>query len=606
MNNRSNSRIILYFSIIVIAIFLISTYWLPKRQTIKNTDISQIVQDVKDGKVSEINVQDNKVTAIYKNNSKAEATKEPNIGVKDYGITPDKVKIVITDTSSSVIWTSLLSGVLPIILIIGFIWFMLRSAQGSNMKAMNFGKSRARVFDGSKKTTFKDVAGLIEPKEELEEVVEFLKHPQKFKTLGAEIPKGVLLVGPPGTGKTLLARAIAGEAGVPFFSISASEFVEMFVGVGASRVRDLFDRAKKNAPSILFVDELDAIGRQRGAGLGGSHDEREQTLNQILVEMDGFETNTNVIIVAATNRPDVLDQALLRPGRFDRRVVIDLPDKKERAEILEVHTRNKPVSKDVELDKIASQTAGFSGADLKNVANEAAILAARTGKKELSQHLFDEAIEKTMMGTERRSRVLSAEEKKITAVHESGHAIVGHLLPYADPIHKISIISRGQALGYTWNLPKEDRYLHTKQKFLDDIATLLAGRAAEELYFGSVTTGASNDFKRATEMARKMVTQFGMSEKLGTQTYGQSEEMIFLGREIHEQRNYSEKIAEEIDGEVRNIIGNGLKRATKILEENRKILENITAELLKKETLNDEEFLALFPKDEQKVSKKEV
>lgn len=606
MNNRNNSRIILYFSIVVIAIFLVSTYLLPKKAAVKDTNISQIAQDVKDNKVKSIVVQDNKITATYSDNSLSATTKETTSTLKDYGITPDKVQINVKDTSGSIVWTSLLTGVLPILLIIGFIWFMMRSAQGSNMKAMNFGKSRARVFDGSGKTTFKDVAGLIEPKEELNEVVEFLKHPQKFKNLGAEIPKGVLLVGPPGTGKTLLARAVAGEASVPFFSISASEFVEMFVGVGASRVRDLFDRAKKNAPSILFIDELDAIGRQRGSGLGGSHDEREQTLNQILVEMDGFETSTNVIVIAATNRPDVLDQALLRPGRFDRRVSIDLPDKKERVDILKVHTKNKPVAEAVALDEIASQTAGFSGADLKNVANEAAILAARFNKKEVTQHLFDEAIERVMMGTERRSRVLSSEEKKITAVHEAGHAIVGHLLPYADPIHKISIISRGSALGYTWNLPKEDRYLHSKEKFQDDIATLLAGRAAEELYFNSITTGASNDFKRATAVARKMVTQYGMSEKLGNQTFGNTEEMIFLGREIHEQRNYSEKIAVEIDEEVKSILAEAKEKARKVLKNNTKVLDKIAEELIKKESLNEDEFIALFPKKEQDLKKEEI
>ena len=608
MNNKGNSRIILYFAIVIIGIFLVSTYLIPKSTPIKSTDISTIAKDVQAGKVSDVQVVDNNVIATYKDGSKAQATKETTTGgIKDYGITPDKVNITVKDTSTSVVWSSLISYVLPIILIIGFIWFMMRSAQGSNAKAMSFGKSRARVFDGgSDKTTFKDVAGLVEPKEELNEVVEFLKHPQKFKNVGAEIPKGVLLVGPPGTGKTLLARAVAGEAGVPFFSISASEFVEMFVGVGASRVRDLFDRAKKNAPAILFIDELDAIGRQRGTGLGGSHDEREQTLNQILVEMDGFETGTNVIVIAATNRPDVLDQALLRPGRFDRRVTIDLPDKSERVDILKVHTKNKPLGEHLALEKVASQTAGFSGADLKNVANEAAILAARKNQKEIDQKLFDEAIEKVMMGTERRSRVLSDDEKKITAVHESGHAIVGHLLPHADPIHKISIISRGSALGYTWNLPREDRYLKTKEKFDDEIATFLAGRVAEQLYFHSITTGASNDFKRATEMARRMVTQYGMSEKMGTQTYGSSDEMVFLGREIHEQRNYSEKVAEEIDAEVKEILETATAKAKKILVDNREVLEKLSAELLKKETLNDEEFIAMFPRDEQHVQKEEL
>lgn len=606
MNNRNNSRLILYLSIIIIGVFLFSNYLFPKKETVSTVSISQIAEDVNQKKVKELLVTDNKITATYSDDKKMEAIKEPNTPLMDYGITSDKVKISIKDTTSSSIWVSLVSGLLPIILIIGFIWFMLRSAQGSNMKAMNFGKSKARVFDGKQKTTFKDVAGLVEPKEELFEVVEFLKHPQKFKNLGAEIPKGVLLVGPPGTGKTLLARAIAGEAGVPFFSISASEFVEMFVGVGASRVRDLFERAKKNAPAILFIDELDAIGRQRGSGLGGSHDEREQTLNQILVEMDGFETGTNVIVIAATNRPDVLDQALLRPGRFDRRISIDLPDKIERLDILKVHVKNKPVINDVNLDKIASQTAGFSGADLKNVANEAAILAARKNQKDILQKNFDEAIEKVMMGTERRSRILSPKEKRITAVHESGHAIVGHLLPHADPIHKISIISRGLALGYTWNLPKEDRYLHSKEKFLDEIATLLAGRAAEEICFNQVTTGASNDFKRATDIARNMVIRYGMSENLGNQTFGNQEEMIFLGRELREQRNYSEKTAENIDAEVHKIITDSKKRATDILKSNLLVLNKSTEALLKQESLLENEFLLLFPKEKRQIKKNEV
>jgi len=606
MNNRNNSKIIFYFATILVAIFLISSYYLPKKEEIKSSTISQIAEDVNNQKVDQILVENDRVLATYKDQSKAEAVKESDVAVKDYGITSDKVNIEIKDTTTSLIWSSIISAILPIVLIIAFIWFMMRSAQGSNMKAMNFGKSRARIFDGNKRTTFKDVAGLLEPKEELAEVVEFLKHPQKFKNLGAEIPKGVLLVGPPGTGKTLLAKAVAGEAGVPFFSISASEFVEMFVGVGASRVRDLFDRAKKNAPAILFIDELDAIGRQRGAGLGGSHDEREQTLNQILVEMDGFETSTNVIVIAATNRPDVLDQALLRPGRFDRRVTIDLPDKKEREEILAVHTKNKPLAVDIKLEKIASQTAGFSGADLKNVANEAAILTARKNQKEIKPELFDDAIERVMMGTERRSRVLSVEEKKVTAVHESGHAIVSHLLPHADPVHKISIISRGSALGYTWNLPKEDRYLNSREKFIDDIATLLAGRVAEEEVFKSVTTGAGNDFKRATALARKMVTQYGMSDKLGTQTFGEHEEMIFLGREIREQRNYSEKIAEDIDSEVRSIIEEARKKAQKVIRDNIKILNKITDKLLEQESLSESDFLAFFPPNKKETKKQEA
>jgi len=593
---QKQSRSYLYPVLVIIAIIAIYSF-IPKSPAPKPVNISEISQDVANGTVSNIKVKDNTVTATLKDNSKITATKEAGVSLKDYNITPDKVAIDVVNTSGTATAYSILSIFLPIILIGGFIYFMLRSAQGANSKAMGFGKSGAKLFIGNTKVTFKDVAGLVEPKQELFEVVEFLKHPKKFRDLGAEIPRGVLLVGPPGTGKTLMAKAVAGEAGVPFFSISASEFVEMFVGVGASRVRDLFLKAKRNAPAIIFVDELDAVGRQRGAGLGGSHDEREQTLNQILVEMDGFEANDNVIVIAATNRPDVLDPALLRPGRFDRQVIIDLPDKKERVDILKVHTKNKPLETNIDLAKIAASTPGFSGADLRNLANEAAILAARSDKKTISKHKMDEAIEKVMMGPERRSRVLSDMERKITAYHEAGHAVVGHLLPHGDPIHKISIISRGMALGYTWNLPDQDKRLQTKAQFLDEIASFMGGRVAEEEFFGpeNVTTGAQNDLKRATLLARKMITEYGMSDKLGPQTYGHKEELPFLGKEYTENRNYSDKIANLIDDEVSAIILEAKKRAQHIISTHNKTMEKIAETLLKQETIEEDEFSKFFP-----------
>lgn len=596
------SRIALYIIIIIIAAVIGISYYSGKNTKVKNVNISNIVTDVTDGKVSSIDIKDNQVTANLKDGSKEVATKEADSSLKDYGLTPDKIQINVENTAGSVAWWTIISAILPILLIGGFIWFMFRSAQGSNMKAMNFGKSGAKLV-GDTKVSFGDVAGMVEPKQELYEVVEFLRQPAKFKKLGAEIPHGVLLVGPPGTGKTLLAKAVAGEANAPFFSISASEFVEMFVGVGASRVRDLFVKAKRNAPAIIFIDELDAIGRQRGAGLGGSHDEREQTLNQILVEMDGFDTDSNVIVMAATNRPDILDAALLRPGRFDRQIAIDLPDKKEREEILEVHIKNKPVAKGVLLERIAAQTTGFSGADIKNLTNEAAILAARENNKEISQKNLEDSIEKVMMGPERRSRVLSSEEKKITAVHESGHAIVSHILPNSDPVHKISVVSRGMALGYTWNLPKEDRRLMTKSKFEDDLAAMLAGRAAEEIVFGEVTTGAQNDLSRATKLARKMVTEYGMSADLGPQTFGDKEELIFLGREISESKNYSDEVAARIDNEVSAIIREAHKLAKETIAANRKILDLLSADLLSKEIITEDEFLSYFPKSVRQKSR---
>jgi cell division protease FtsH len=489
----------------------------------------------------------------------------------------------------------LITALMPVLLIGVFLLFMFRQAQGSNNQAMSFGKSRARMFLGNKTVvTFSDVAGVDEAKTELQEVVEFLKYPEKFNSLGARIPRGVLLVGPPGTGKTLLARAVAGEAGVPFFSISGSEFVEMFVGVGASRVRDLFDQAKRNSPCIVFVDEIDAVGRQRGAGLGGSHDEREQTLNQILVEMDGFDTNTNVIVVAATNRPDVLDPALLRPGRFDRQVILDRPDMKGRLEILKVHVQGKPLDKTIDLPSIARQSPGFSGADLANLVNEAAILAARRNKKTISTPEFSEALERVVAGPERKSRIISDEEKAIIAYHEGGHALVQRILPKCDPVAKVSVISRGMALGYTMGLPMEDRYLQSKSEFEDKIAGMLGGNVAERIIFGDTTTGSSNDIEKATTLARRMVTEFGMSEKLGPLAFGRREELVFLGREIGEQRNYSDDVARQIDEEVRAIIDRAYERATEVLTTHKDRLTQLAEALVAKETIESEEFEAMF------------
>jgi len=514
-----------------------------------------------------------------------------------------KIKIEVKENEGLDFWLSaILPFLIPLLLIGVFIYFMMRSVAGANSKALMFGQSQAKelVKDLKDKVTFKDVAGAKEAKEELEEVVEFLRHPKKFYELGARIPRGVLLLGSPGTGKTLMARAVAGEANVPFFHISGSEFVEMFVGVGASRVRDLFKKAKKNAPCILFIDEIDAVGRRRGSGLGGSHDEREQTLNQILVEMDGFETHTNVIVIAATNRPDVLDPALLRPGRFDRRVVIDEPDIKDREEILKVHARQKPLAKEVSLRRIAERTPGFTGADLANLLNEAAILSARRNKKMIGMEELFESIEKVMMGPERKSRVITEKEKKITAYHEAGHALVAHFLPHTDPVQKISIIARGQAGGYTLKLPTEDKHMHTKSEFVEELAVLLAGHATEKEIFGEVTTGATSDLRRATALARQLITDYGMSENLGPRTYGEKEEMIFLGREIHEQRDYSEKIAEQIDKEIFHFIEQAVKQAKGIIISKKEYLEKVVKALLEKETLEREEFEKIVGKKERK------
>lgn len=588
-------RNIFYLIVVGVVALIIWSLLVPSGTKPQQVPISQIAGDVKQGIVDKVTISNDQVTAHLKDGSELQAYKEAGVAIADYGISPDKVTIDVTNPSSNSVWPTVLSVVLPFLLIGGFLYFMFRQAQGGNMRAMSFGQSRARLFSpGGKKTTFDDVAGLQEPKQELYEVVEFLKSPGKFRNLGAEIPKGVLLVGPPGCGKTLLAKAVAGEAGVPFFSISASEFVEMFVGVGAARVRDLFQKAKRNAPAILFVDELDAIGRQRGAGLGGSHDEREQTLNQILVEMDGFETDTRVIVMAATNRPDVLDPALLRPGRFDRRVVIDLPDLNEREAILKIHSRGKPLAKDIEFEKIARSTAGLSGADLRNIVNEAAILAARENLKEIHQNELTSAIEKVVLGPERKSHLLSVKEKEISAYHEAGHAVLGKSLPNCDPVQKVSVVSRGMTLGYTWSLPVEDRKLYSKAKFEDDIAQLLGGFVSEKLIFGQVTTGAQSDLRRATKIARDMVTVYGMSDVLGPIVLGEREEMIFLGREISEQRNYSETKAAQIDVEVSKIIENAQKVALNVLKKHKAILKTLAQKLIKEETVEGRELDKLF------------
>ena len=484
----------------------------------------------------------------------------------------------------------LLPNIILVILIAAFMWWVLRQTQSGNNQAISFGRSRARMIAGDKPAiTFADVAGVDEAKQELTEIVEFLKYPEKFVALGARIPKGVLLVGPPGTGKTLLSKAVAGEAGVPFFSISGSEFVEMFVGVGASRVRDLFDQAKKNSPCIVFVDEIDAVGRQRGAGLGGGHDEREQTLNQLLVEMDGFDTNTHVIVIAATNRPDVLDPALLRPGRFDRHVTLDRPDIKGRRQILDVHARNKPLDSTVDLDVLARQTPGFSGADLANLINEAAILAARANKKVIGMDELEEAIARVIAGPERKSRRISEHEKEVIAYHETGHALVMKALPHTDPVHKVSIISRGMALGWTLSLPEEDKYLISRDELMDQIAGIMGGRVAEEIVFNDITSGAENDIQRATQMARRMVTQWGMSDKLGTVTMGHKEELVFLGRDLGEQRNYSEEVAAIIDEEVRRIIDHGYQTAKTILTQQRSKMDAVVEKLKEVETIDGRE-----------------
>lgn len=553
-------------------------------------------------RIQQISVIQDDVHVTYTNGQVAVTHKDPNNGLEEQlaalGISKDVVGKLPIEYVAPSDWTpiiQLLMSVLPLLLIIGFIYLMLRQAQGTNNQALAFGKSRARMFTGDQPTvTFDDVAGADEAKEELREIVEFLKEPEKFIQLGARIPKGVLLVGSPGTGKTLLAKAVSGEAGVPFFSISGSEFVEMFVGVGASRVRDLFDQAKRHSPCIIFVDEIDAVGRHRGAGLGGSHDEREQTLNQILVEMDGFDTDTNVIVVAATNRPDILDPALMRPGRFDRRVILDRPDMRGREAILKVHTRGKPLASDVDVSTLAKSTPGFVGADLENLVNEAAIVAARKNKKSIAMRDCEEAIERVLLGPERKSHIITPEEKRLIAYHEAGHAVVMHMLPKCDPVRKVTIVARGMAGGVTWSMPDDDSNLKTSGEFEDMIAGALGGRLAEEIVFGEVTNGAANDLEQVTKIARTMVTRWGMSTKLGPRVFGQKEELVFLGREISEQRDYSESIAETIDQEVHRLVSEAHERARNVLIEYRDKLDLIANRLLEVETLNREDFLELM------------
>ncbi len=587
MKQACSKNVIYTILIAVILLVALSGYLFPRKETTREVPISEISTQVKDGNVKRVIVKgEEQIEAILKDDTRVVAKKEPTAVLKDYDITADKVTIEVRASGNGGLWITLLSAIVPVVLIIGFFYLMMRQAQGSNMKAMSFGKSRVKAYEGQKVTTFKDVAGLIEPKQELEEVVDFLRSPNKFTNLGAEIPRGVLLVGPPGTGKTLLAKAVAGEAKVPFFAMSASEFVEMFVGVGASRVRDLFQKAKRNSPCIVFIDELDAIGRQRGSGLGGSHDEREQTLNQILVEMDGFETDENVIIMGATNRPDVLDPALLRPGRFDRRVLISLPDRVERTAILTMHSQSKPLAKDIDLDRIAGVTTGFSGADLKNVVNEAAIMAVRDGKKIVAASHLQEAVERVAMGPERKSHRFSDKERRMTAFHEGGHAILAHALPEADAVEKITIIPRGIAGGYTLMNPPDDRHYMSESHFRANMVVSMGGKVAEELVFNEMTTGASGDLKSATKIARDMVTRYGMSKKLGPRTFGEHEEMIFLGREISEQRNYSESVASDIDVEVKRILVEAETRARQILTKYRHVLDALAEALLKEESLD--------------------
>jgi cell division protease FtsH len=578
--------------------------------------LNELATQLKDGNtISRLVVQDdNTVTVIYKDPSLPEQTirKEPETTLIDQliqlGVPPEKLLSanVVIEVQAPSPWAGIitLAGyVLPFLLLAALFWWIFRQAQGSNNAAAAFGKSKARMITGDHPTvTFEDVAGVEEAKEELKEVVEFLREPQKFIALGARIPKGVLLVGSPGTGKTLMAKAVSGEASVPFFSISGSEFVEMFVGVGASRVRDLFDQAKRHSPCIVFVDEIDAVGRQRGAGLGGSHDEREQTLNQILVEMDGFDTDTNVIIIAATNRPDILDPALLRPGRFDRRVTLDRPDMKGREAILKVHAKGKPLESEVDLGTLARSTPGFVGADLENTINEAAILAARRNKKAIGQSELDEAVERVIAGPERKSRLISDEEKRVVAYHEAGHAVVMNAIPEANTVQKVSIISRGQMGGYTLALPEDDRMLMSRKKMMAEIVGLLGGRVAEEIVFDDITAGASNDIERVTKIARTMVTRWGMSGELGPIVYGQKEELIFLGREISEQRDYSEAIAEQIDQEVRKLVNEAYKRTREILTIYRDKLDEVANRLLEVESINRQEFEKIFPPPDPKKS----
>ncbi len=601
-NNRQSIIYIMLFVGIIILVF-----YSFRQQTITTEEITigQVAQEIKSGTLKRVTVNENELELIFQDGTEGTSQKEPDatvvqqlreLGVTAVELNPNNVIIEIKPPS---VWfgvINVLGYILPFIMIAGLFWFVFRQARGGGSAAMSFGQSKARKLTGDNPTvTFDDVAGIPEAKEELAEVVEFLREPEKFVSLGARIPKGVLLMGAPGTGKTLLAKAVSGEAGVPFYSISGSEFVEMFVGVGASRVRDLFEKAKSDSPCIVFVDEIDAVGRHRGAGLGGSHDEREQTLNQILVEMDGFDTDTNVIIIAATNRPDILDPALLRPGRFDRRVILDSPDIRGREAILEVHARGKPLAPDVDLRTIAKATPGFVGADLENMINEAAILAARNEKKAIEMDDFQESIERVIAGPQRKSRIISDIEKQIIAYHEAGHAITARSLPEADHVHKISIIARGQAGGYTLILPDSDRTLVSRNKILADMVSLMGGRAAEEIVFSDITSGASNDLERVTKMAREMVTRLGMSSVLGPMVYGKKDEMVFLGKEFTEQRDYSEAVAEQIDIEVKELVSDAYQRAIDILKERRDVLEVLAEKLLEQETVDKKELDEIFP-----------
>ena len=604
-----SSFIYLLIIVAIVAIF-VSVFNNPFGES-KEVPLSEVVGMVDRGEVEKIEVRGDNLTVYTGADTSVTSRKEPGTSLVEVlqraNINLATNNVQIFAKGSGVSFGNVLLNFLPFILFGALLFFLLRQAQGNNNQTFSFGRSRARMHTGNNPTvSFADVAGVDEAKSELQEVVEFLKFPERFLNLGARIPKGVLLVGPPGTGKTLLARAVAGEAGVPFFSISGSEFVEMFVGVGASRVRDLFDQAKRNSPCIIFVDEIDAVGRHRGAGLGGGHDEREQTLNQILVEMDGFDTSTNVIVMAATNRPDILDPALLRPGRFDRRVVLDNPDVRGRVKILEVHSKGKPLAEDVNLEIIAKQTPGFSGADLSNLVNEAAILAARRSRTTISFDEFAESIDRVIAGPARKSRVINPREKEMTAYHEAGHALVARLLPNADPVFKVTIVSRGSMGGYTRYLPEEDRHLWTKNQFKDQLAAALGGRAAEETVFSEVTTGASNDLEQATHIARAMVTRYGMSERLGPRTFGKREELVFLGREISEQRDYSDKVAEIIDDEVRDLIDNGYQTAKRLLSSNKPKLAQIAKYLIVNETLEGDVLEKLFNSKPSEVLVPEV
>ncbi|SHE30057.1 cell division protease FtsH [Desulfofundulus australicus DSM 11792] len=596
--NRVLKNLSIYILIVLVIIVLIK-YTQPPTTGMEEWNYNRFIQAVNQGQVQEVTIQSrehtNLIAGTTKNGTRFQVTGLKNDAQITTILLDKGVEVKIQEPPSPGWWANILSSLLPILIFVLLFFFMMQQTQGGGNRVMSFGKSRARLHtDDKKRVTFADVAGADEVKEELQEIVEFLKNPKKFAELGARIPKGVLLYGPPGTGKTLLARAVAGEAGVPFFSISGSDFVEMFVGVGASRVRDLFDQAKKNAPCIVFIDEIDAVGRQRGAGLGGGHDEREQTLNQLLVEMDGFSPNEGIIIIAATNRPDILDPALLRPGRFDRQVVVDIPDVVGRKEILKVHVRGKPLAPDVDLDVLARRTPGFTGADLANLVNEAALLAARNNKTQISMQELEDSIERVIAGPEKKSKVISEQEKKLVSYHEAGHAVVGYLLPNTDPVHKVSIIPRGRAGGYTLLLPKEDRYYMTRSMLLDQVTMLLAGRVAEALVLKEVSTGAQNDLERATEIVRRMVMEYGMSEEIGPMTLGRKQETVFLGRDLARDRNYGEEVAAAIDKEVRRMIESCYNRAKELLEKHIDTLHLVAKTLFEKETLEAEEFAALM------------